>query len=189
MYWILASERTDEYELSLDRLPPLLVKLGIGLADGALVTQSITTIDVPYEQHSEEYKTDNIVCSPGHGWLINKKFKDVLDSVGLTNIQYFGAKMINTESGEISEEYCIANIIGAYSCVDTGSSELEYFDSGRISFIDKLVLNLTDGTDYGHIFRIGEYLSLVVISDQLKQAIEAAGITGVKIYKPEEFSI
>jgi hypothetical protein len=41
----------------------------------------------------------------------------------------------------------------------------------------------------GHIFRCSEFTPILIISDELKQRLESARVTGIKIYKPEEFSL
>lgn len=189
MYWILMSKRSDEYELRIDALPPMVDALDINFAHGNYIPGAIPLIDVPYSQHPEERKTDNIVSPTRLGLLINSKVKAVFDNLNIENIQYFKARLIEATSGEIDESYVIANIVGKYACVDDAKSDLQYFNSGNIKFIDKLVLDLDPKTDYGHIFRVGEVFPLLVISDLLKQKLEESGVTGFKIYKPEDFSL
>ncbi|MFQ5559441.1 MAG: hypothetical protein ACE5FU_02495, partial [Nitrospinota bacterium] len=75
------------------------------------------------------------------------------------------------------------------ACVDQSQSELVLFDDGEIEIIDKLVLDLSEFNDYGHIFRLAEFPSLLVISQELKTKIEEIGLTGFKVYNPEEFSL
>jgi hypothetical protein len=73
--------------------------------------------------------------------------------------------------------------------VDFESSELELSDDGDIQFIDQLSLNLSEDEDYGHIFRLAEFLPITVISDELKQALEASKTIGYRIYAPEDFDL
>lgn len=189
MYWILMSERSDEYELSIDVLPPMVDALDLNFDYGNYIQDNVPVIEVPYSQHPDERKTDNIVSPTRLGLLINSKVKAVFDDLHVENIQYFRAKLIEDNSVEIDDSYFIANIIGKYACVDDAGSELEYFDDGDIQFIDKLALDLAPQTDYGHIFRLGEFPPILVISDLLKQRLEASGVTGIKIYRPEDFSL
>lgn len=189
MYWILASERSDEYELTIDGLPQIVKELEISFDNGIQINQHVPVIDILYSTYGSEIKTDNILQAPRLGLLINKKLKTIFDSLSIDNIQYYPTRLINQTNSEIDEEYVISNIIGIISCVDKVKSELELYDDGEIKFIDKLVLNLDENKDYGHIFRLCEFSPIIVISTTLKLMIEAANIKGVKIYAPEDFDL
>jgi len=189
MHWIMMNERTDEYEISIDNLPPLIKNLDLNFDYGDLIPVNLPVIDVPYDLQLDERMTDVIVVATRVGLLVNAKVKSIFDALKVTNIQYFPTRLIKSDTNEIDQGYCIANIVGKNKCVDFEKSELELFDDGDIEFIDKLVLNIDEQGDYEHIFRLAEFPALLVISDMLKNEIEAARVTGLKIYKPEEFSI
>lgn len=187
MYWILMSERSDEYEVSIDVLPPDVEKHDLHFDYGNIVTSAPAAIDVPFPLHPEERMTDNVVSPTRLGLLINSKVKSVFDSFNIKNIQYFKAHLIEKNGQNIAQDYCVANVVGKFSCVDHGSSTLEYHDDGDIFLIDKLVLELKDGVDYGHIFRLAEFPPILVISEPLKAALEESGITGFKYYPSDNF--
>lgn len=189
MYWILMSERSDEYELSIDELPPMMETLDLRFDYGNFISKMPPSIDVPYSQHVEERKTDNIVSPTRLGLLINERVKNVFDTLNIENVQYCSAKLIEQDSGEVNDDYFLANIVGKYACVDKDKSELEYFSDGEIEFIDSLALDLDPAVDYGHIFRLAEFPTLIVISTKLKENLEEAAVTGFKIYAPAEFSL
>lgn len=188
-YWILMSRRSDEYELRIDGLPPVFDTFDLCFGEGMHVPVALPKIDVPYTLHPDEYKTDNIVAPTRMGLLINDKVKAVFDSLGIKNIQYYDARLIESNSGATDERYRVANIVGQHACVDKAASKLRYFASGNIKFIDALALDLDEQADYGHIFRLAEFLPMLIISDPLKRQIEKSGITGFKIYTPEGFSL
>ena len=189
MYWILMSERSDENELSLDVLPPVFDSLDISFDHGNLISTPIPLIDIPFSNADNSIMTDNFVASPRMGLLINAKVKNIFDALNIDNVQYFKSRLIDENTNAINDDYCLINIIGKISCVDKAQSELELFPDGDIRFIDKLVLNLNDNTDYGHIFRLAEYSPLLIINNELKTALETKNVTGFKIYKPEDFSL
>lgn len=189
MYWIMMSERSDEYELSLDGLPVVIENMDLNFDYGNFITEKLPMIDIHYVQHPEERKTDNLVAPTRLGLLINEKVKSIFDSLNIRNIQYFAAQLFDSNSNDVDKGYCIANIVGKYSCVNIDESELEFFDDGDIEFIDKLVLNIDEGSDCGHIFRMAEFPAILVISDELKNKVDEIGVSGLKIYKPEEFSL
>lgn len=183
------SERSDENELSLDLLPPIFDSLDISFDYGNVVSAPIPLIDIHFSNIEKFAITDNLVAPPRIGLLINAKVKSIFDALNIDNVQYFKSRLIDDNKNTISDDYCLANIIGKVSCVDRSKSELELFSDGDIRFIDKLVLNLNDNTDYGHIFRLAEYSTLLVISDVLKAAFDTHHVTGFQIYKPEDFSL
>lgn len=183
------SERSDESELSLDALPPIFDSLDVSFDYGNLVSSPIPLIDIHFSNIEDFTITDNLVAPSRIGLLINAKVKNIFDALNIDNVQYFKSRLIDDNKNTINNDYCLANIIGKVSCVDRSQSELELFPDGDIRFIDKLVLSLNDNTDYGHIFRLAEYSTLLVISDELKAALDINNVTGFNIYKPEEFSL
>lgn len=189
MHWILVSERSDEKQLRIEGLPPIFEELEIDFCEGNVISQNLGVIDFPFSNTLNSIMTDNLAAAPAIGLLINEKVRGIFDKLNIDNIQYFKSRLINEDTKTINEEYYLANIIGKLSCVDRSLSDLDLFDSGNIRFIDKLVLNLDDNTDYGHIFRMADFLPLIVISDELKMALENSKVTGFGIYRPEEYSL
>lgn len=189
MYWILASERTDEYQLRIEGVPPQINQNNWNFNYGNMQTNPIPIIDIPYTMQSDEIKTDNLVAPGCRGMLINGTVKKIFDSLKIDNVQYFDARLIDIQTGNIDNSYCIANIIGKVACVDMAHSLLQLDDDGRIEFIDKLVLNVQSNNKYGHIFRLAEFLPIVIISNQLCAELKSKKITGFKFYTPEDFSL
>lgn len=183
------SERSDENELSIDALPPTLVRLGLRFDEGRHVACPVPQLEVPCDSCSEQRLTDNIVSPTRMGLLVNDKLKTLLSGIGATNLQYFRVRIRDINSEYVDDSYWIANIIDRHAFVDREASELSFFDNGQIEFIDKLALESDKEVDFGYIFRLDEVPSLVVIHDELKARLEEAAVTGVKFYKPEEFSL
>lgn len=189
MYWILMPQRSHETQLSLhEHLPPLFAESDISFCEGNKVVHDIEVIDFPYTNQLNSSFTDNLVALPVIGLLINNKIRSLFDQLGIDNIQYFKTQLIDTDTQLANQDYWLANIVGKHVCVDKSLSELDLFTDGDIRFIDKLVLALDKDTQYGHIFRMAEFLPLLVISDALKLLLEKNGVTGFAICKPEEFS-
>jgi len=189
MFWVLMSERSDEYELSIDALPLDVERLGLYFDHGNAIAANIGTINVPYELHPEEYITDNIIAPTRLGLLINNKVKAVFDALNIKNIQYFNTQLLEKNNQLTNQEYYIANVVGKHACVNKEASKLDLFDDGDIEFINKLVLTMNSGNDYEHIFRLAEFPSILIISNMLKTALLKNNITGFKVYKPESFSL
>lgn len=189
MYWILASERADENELSIDGVPSFFDQLNIDFSLGKSISKSFPIIELSYTNADGFIKTDNIAVSPRLGLLISDRVKTIFKRLGIENVQLFKSKLIDLNTNDVDESYDFVNIVGILSCIDQNKSELEFYNDGQIEFIDSLVLNIAENEVRSHIFRIAEYPSLIVISDELKEQLEKFCITGVKIYAPEDFSL
>lgn len=117
--------------------------------------------------------------------LVSSKAQEVLRKLSLP-IEFIDVT-IKGKNLEL-KDYKFVNIIGRINCTDHEKSELEYLEENVIQLYDTLVLNeskIPDGTD---IFLLGEDITMVVIiSERVKNAIEAAKLTGFEIKKPEDF--
>ncbi len=78
-YGILTSERSDEYELSIDGIPDGFDKHVLNFTVGKPVTPPVQEIILPYVQATDEHKTDNLVCAPNLGLVMNNRLQAVLD--------------------------------------------------------------------------------------------------------------
>ena len=99
------------------------------------------------------------------------------------------SKLVNTDSGEINDDYVIANIVGKIDCLDYEKSELELDQDGSIEYIDSLSIKNEDSVDYGNIFRLSAFHPVVVVSPLIKEEMENNKITGIRFYRPEDFSL
>lgn len=189
MFWVMMSERSDEYELSIDGTPPLIEQNDWRFDTGRSQPMSLPVIDVPFDIEPDERMVDNIPAYGCRGLLINERVKAVFDTLKLDNIEYFPARLVNQSTNQVLSPYWIANIVGRFSCVDHEKSDLDYYNDGSIQFIDKLVLKPIPGGNYARIFRLAEFLPVMIVSDILKNALTEQNITGFTFYRPEDFSL
>lgn len=189
MYWIWANERSDEYELRIDGVPPIIEENDWSFDLGQYVVDSVSLIDVPFTIQPDEHMTDNLIAPGCRGLLINRKIREILNDVGVDNIQYFKTRLVNSSSGEIGEDYMIANIVGKVDCLDYERSELELDQNGNIKFIDSLSIKDEGVIDYGNIFRLSAFHPVIVVSTMIKEEMEKNKITGIKFYRPEDYSL
>lgn len=189
MFWVMMSERSNEYELSIDGTPPLIEQNDWRFDIGRPQPAPLPTIDVPFEIQPDERMVDNIPAYGCRGLLINERVKAVFDSLKLKNIQYFNARLVNQDTHQILSPYWIANITETFGCVDHQQSDLDYYNDGSIQFIDKLVLTHIPGGNHARIFRLAEFLPVMIVSDIVKNALTGNGITGFTFYRPEDFSL
>jgi len=189
MYWIMLSERSDEHELSIDATPEVIERQGWRFDRGDLLAKLPPPVDVPFDIEPDERIVDNIPAYGCRGLLINGRVRAVFDEMNVGNVQYVDARLVNRRSRDVLTPYWIANIVGKIACVDKEKSELEYYDDGQIKFIDKLALKPMQHLQYGHMFRCAEFLPVIMVSEELKAALQARRISGFRYYLPEEFSL
>lgn len=188
MHWILMSERSDEYEASVDELPAVMADQGLAFDQGVIVPGPVGPIDIPFPLHREERMTDNLVAPTRLGLVVNEKIRQVFSALDVDNIQYVDARVIDTTTGTIYDDYRIANVIGRYDGIDREHSDVTTFPDGGIEFIDSLALAVGESWKE-RIFRLSEFLPILVIDDALRAALEGAAVSGLKIYRPEDFSL
>lgn len=54
--------------------------------------------------------------------LMNPALRATLTELGVTNIQYFPVTLLNPKGKVLSEDYCIANVVGVSDCIDEANS-------------------------------------------------------------------
>lgn len=119
--------------------------------------------------------------------LMSKRMADCLRSAGISNIDYFPVEVVETASGRKSDNLLAFNLIGLVAAADLDASQCEMPDGPLISVdFDSVVL---DASRIGHaeMFRLAESTNAIVVSERVRRAIEAAGITTLTFVPPEEW--
>ncbi len=117
-YWILAKERTDEFELRIDGLPSIVSELNLDFSAGTEIYEKLPDLELKYTGYEGLIKTDSIVCATRLGLLINEKVRNIFTGLHIDDVEYFPAVLIEENSGARDTAYYFANITGLYSCVD-----------------------------------------------------------------------
>ncbi len=124
------------------------------------------------------------------GLVMSGKLKAALEKAGIDNIDYYPAKITDKVSKKVYEDYFVANVIGVIACLDWDSSEY----TTRIGMPDVLRSIEDMQLDYSKIhdqkiFRLKEWLGIVVVDESVKKTVEAAKITGVDFLPVEGYEI
>jgi len=189
MYYLLITESADERDMQIYGQPEVIYNSKIDLGLGIKMQGIIPLVTITIEEDDEQGRmTDNLIAEGATGLVVNTKIKKLLSTSGVDNIQYFDAVVENSVTGEVSDDYKIANIIGIVNCIDYDNSELEYFPDGGVMFFDKLVLdeNKIKGL---LIFRLYDFLPIIVVHKKIKEIFEKNSISGIKFYLPEEYVV
>lgn len=121
--------------------------------------------------------------------LMSPRLKKVLDDNGVTNIEYFPAQITYTTTGEKFDWY-VFNIVGLMSVADESASDITNADGPTM--IDSSIngFKVDSQKTLGHyIFRLADNVMTVLIHQDLKKAIDEAGINTFSFKKPEEWVI
>jgi hypothetical protein len=188
VYWILSNELVDE-DRDADLSGSFSTELGddISFDDGEKIPFSITKAIYKLTDPLQGDLTDHLSIDEIPGLVFSDRLCQLFHNMMITNLQYFPLTIINASKDEVCEGYNIVNILGVVDCVDRVASDLEYFDSGDIEFVNKLVLDETKIPSELDIFRLAGRTTMVIVSQVVKDAIIGAGMTGCVFYKPEDY--
>jgi hypothetical protein len=118
-------------------------------------------------------------CMP----VATKRIAEILEAIAGKDIQRFPVRV-----DRMDEDYDIINVVAVIDCLDTARSDITWFEEGNDVRPDLAGKPWTvsplfvDSARIGNqnIFRIKDYTSPVIVSEAIKQALEEAGVTGVR---------
>jgi len=115
---------------------------------------------------------------------------EALQSAGVDNLELFPAHITNPNTGEVHKDYHAFNVLGLVSATDLENSTLMN-KSDTVTLLDtdfdSLVID-EEKTMGFRLFRLAENCSAIVVSEEVKVAIEERGIPGIVFYGPGEWS-
>lgn len=172
---------TPEDDLDKDRLD---WETGESLSNQRPVLQ-LNTIT----SEEEGNKLKDIFPNEFQGIILNKRCIELLKSIGVNNLEEFPLTIINHGTDEEINEYCMYNIIGSVPCLDKAASIFveSTITPGQYEDFEKLTIDGNKVNEYQKnigeqgplkIFRMEESVFLVIAHEDVKTAIEEAGISG-----------
>jgi hypothetical protein len=170
-------------------VPSLIDQQDLSFHLGLPIEGQVPLIEIVRDEDSQGRLLDNVAAPGVRGLLVSSRLRTVLGDAGVDNVQYCQCRIVNPADGAVSGDYSIGNVVGRIGCVDWTESDVEAFPNRpeAIQFVDSLVL---DESKIGGalMFRLREFLPLVVVHERVKAACEAAGITGLRFCLPGDFS-
>jgi hypothetical protein len=123
--------------------------------------------------------TDDLVVAKQRCIAHSQRLREVLRRAGVQNIDYYPLRVVDPASGVVYRSHQAANILDTIHCLDLENSALEINDEDptHIWYIDYLVLM---GERLGDVplFRLGDRPWTVIVRRDVKEAVEAAAISG-----------
>ncbi len=122
--------------------------------------------------------------------LMSKTLARILAGLGVNNIEYFPAQLLNRNNQQLLDTHVAFNVLGLVAAADEATSTT-FFEDQPIGLIDTDFASLTLDPSKAHgldLFRLAENCSAIIVSDRVKEAIEAAALPGFVFYGPGEWS-
>jgi hypothetical protein len=120
--------------------------------------------------------------------LMSVRMLTALIEVGVTNIEFYPAILLNSFGHLVQEEFCAVNILGSIKCADLDASECEYDDIDDPIAVDFDALVIDEARAEGHLFfRLYESVNAIVVHDSVKKALEPLNLRGIVFVKPENW--
>jgi hypothetical protein len=113
--------------------------------------------------------------------LASERMKKLLEDACTAPIEFLPFALVN-HKGRSAGTFYIANVLAVSDCVDRARTEgvEDAVNQGRLMIIRKLVLDDARIDPKLNLFRIAVLPSVLIIREDLRRAIEAAGMTGIR---------
>jgi hypothetical protein len=112
--------------------------------------------------------------------LLSQRLIEVLKKAGVRNLDLYDAEVIDRERGKTHKNYKAANIIGRVSCADLEKSKYLPGHKPPLMKFEKLFID--ESRTMGQpLFRLAEDTLFILVSEQVKQALESANLIGVRV--------
>ncbi|MCB0630556.1 MAG: hypothetical protein R2824_30660 [Saprospiraceae bacterium] len=129
-------------------------------------------------------------------FIVSENFKELLQNNFSGQAEFFEVKFDIVNKKPL-EGYFICNILSIYNCIDYENSivDYEFYDEnekghGQIYTIDSMVIDESKIPIDAHIFLLGNFPKpIILVSQEMRNAIEDRGITGFSFVNPEDFMI
>jgi hypothetical protein len=121
--------------------------------------------------------------------LVSARLKEVLDSTGVDNVDYYPAEIVDEATGKVYRDYYAANIIGIIACLDMEKSDYVPMTSFPDAVLEFKEMHLDYSKVHGaRLFRLHEKSSIILIHESIAKALQAAGLRGFKLPPAEGYS-
>jgi hypothetical protein len=140
-------------------------------------------IRIPLDKRSGPVMPDLLAGLP----IFSTRMVEVLQGAGVRNLDLYDVEVVDEVRGKTYTHYKAVNIVGRVSCADLEKSEYEPGYKPPLMEFGKLVLDESKTMGLP-MFRLAESVQFILVSDAVKQAIEAAKLVGVRVISLEDRS-
>lgn len=181
-YFVIEQELlTLDRPLTLGELPEYLDPFDF--INGIQVQLSQDIVELNLRETSGDFCPDMITYLIP---LFSNKIKAALSELGVDNIDYYPARLKHPQTGQVFEDYWLANIIGCIECLDPENSDATYDDVLKSYKFTSFVVDKSKIGD-ARMFRLAEKSDLILIDKALKEELEKLDLKSVSIVNTEEY--
>lgn len=120
--------------------------------------------------------------------LMSRRLARCLGAAGVSNIDFYPVRIHEVASGKHHEDLLAFNLIGLVAAADLDESVFQAPDGPRVSVdFDSLVIDPAR-THGALMFRLAESVNAIVVHENVRAAIEAAGIDTLTFLQPEDWT-
>ncbi len=172
----------DRDRASFERVPDFE---GVFWNMGNIIQEQLPDpIDIDLDINDGEVMVPMINC----GILVmSKKMVQTLNQAGVDNLQLFNVVLHDRSKNETYDDYLAVNIIGKIACADMDKSNYTAYGEAIIDVdFDGIVIDQSK-THGMLMFRLAECVTGIVIHENVKTALEKAGIPYLDFILPENW--
>lgn len=120
--------------------------------------------------------------------IVSSNFMKLLVTKEVEDLEFHPVDLICEGTNEVGRSYYFMNVLNNIECFDRKNSKFEtpMYDDQLIAEVYYLAINeeAIRGRD---LVRMAEIPSTILVSDRLRTAIEASGLSGIEFMKLEDF--
>ena len=119
--------------------------------------------------------------------IANGEVRKIFEELGATDIEYLPVWLCDHKHEISSKDYTICNVLKSADVIDMDKSEYKMgsLDKTQIKLLTKLVIDYDAIPEDANVFRASKMLAQIFINDNVKQALENAGIEGFSVVEAE----
>ncbi|MCH7727851.1 MAG: hypothetical protein IH991_15435 [Planctomycetes bacterium] len=182
-YFKLAMTNDERWTLAIDRVFASGESVDIWAYSLGKVANA--NCSVPFHQDVEGESVDFNPTAFG-SIVVSTKMANVLAEFASSDIQRIPAQVQGVQG-----DWEVLNVLSVVDCIDHELSKIQYFPDDHPEKPEKprgiMKLVLDSGKASGrHVFKLKDWLVATVVSEDVKVALEDAGITGVEFWPATE---
>lgn len=177
-FYILDEVSGNPYIPYINELPEQLDMIDVVMGKKLVLEQPIR-VAVSIDDESEVSYPDILTADIP---LFSDKLKQLLDRLGIDNIDYYPVELYDKDSGETVAQYYLGIVLGLIKCLKSG---METSPAGR-SMIKNAVIDPACTHDQ-KLFRLYEIPQLIIIDSHVKDALFEGGLESVSLMNLNDY--
>ncbi len=121
--------------------------------------------------------------------LMTKRLHKAMISTGIDNLDVYEAEILDPQTKTANHDYVAFNIVGKISAADLKKSQVDPGNTAQMISMDLNSVSLNPGATKGALlFRLAESVNAIVVHQQVKDSLIAAGIHTLTFIPPEKWA-